>query len=223
MINSQSDTPGNTTGNSLNFESGKYCDDQIETWIRDAKAGSSSALGELVGSCRNYLLAIANRQLPESLKTKFGASDLVQDTSLKAHRDFGSFKGERHDQLLAWLRQILLRNVANVNRSFCLSSKRQVSKEISLNDGMKGADIPDRLTPRGIAISKEELARVEQAVLRLPNRMKDVILLRNREHLSLTEIGGLLGCSPDAVRHLWARAIERLQEELVQIDDRKVP
>lgn len=224
MINSNSGTPSKAE-NTLSIESSKSHEDQIETWIRDARAGSSDALGALVNLCRNYLLAIANRQLPASLQAKLGASDLVQVTSLEALRSFGGFKGERLDQLLAWLRQILLHNVANVDRRFRLSPKRQVSREVSLADAMKGADHPHDSgpTPSGIASSMEIQARVEQAISRLPNNMKDVISLRNRDRLTFAEIGGRMGCSPDAARKLWARAIERLHEELVQIHDRKVP
>jgi RNA polymerase sigma-70 factor (ECF subfamily) len=194
----------------------KVHDDQIETWIRDAKAGSSDALGALFSACRNYLLAIANRQLPDLLKAKVGASDIVQDTAMEAQQSFASFKGERRDQLLAWLRQILSRNSANAGRRFCSSSKRRVSREISLAYAIEAADEPHDLgtMPSQIIASMEEQARVEQAIARLPNSMQHVILLRHREQIGFVEIGARLGCSPEAARKRWARAVERLQEEI---------
>jgi RNA polymerase sigma-70 factor, ECF subfamily len=224
LINSPSEMPRKTVGNILGAESNKRYDDQIETWIREAKAGSSEALGALISACRNYLLAIANRKLSGTLKAKVGNSDLVQETAVDVVRDFDHFEGERRDELLAWLRQILLHNAANVDRRFRVTSKRQISREISLTDVMDVAchQHDPRLASSGIVSSLEVQARVEQAISRLPNNMKNVILMRNRENFTFAEIGARLGCSSDAARNRWARAIERLQAEMVPIDDRGV-
>src|SRR5262249_35643200 len=89
-----------------------------------ARAGSREALGQALETCRNYLLLIAGRQLDSDLHAKGGASDLVQETFLEAQRDFGRFQGSSEGELQAWLRQILLNNVANFTRRYRGTGKR---------------------------------------------------------------------------------------------------
>ena len=56
---------------------------------------------------RNYLKLLADLQLSPRLRVKEGASDIVQQTMLDAHRDLGDFRGKSEEELKAWLRMIL--------------------------------------------------------------------------------------------------------------------
>lgn len=107
---------------------------EIDRWIELAQAGSREGLGQLLDACRDYLLLIANQRLPADLRAKTAASDLVQQTCLEAQRDFPAFRGRSEAELLAWLRRILLHNMANVARQFRTTDKRQVGREVTLDD-----------------------------------------------------------------------------------------
>jgi RNA polymerase sigma-70 factor, ECF subfamily len=50
-------------------------------------------------TCRTYLLLVANREMGNDLKSKEGASDVVQETLLQAHRDWGKFFGRTEAEL----------------------------------------------------------------------------------------------------------------------------
>ena len=52
--------------------------------LAEARTGSRQALGQILESCRNYLLLIAGKELTSDLQAKGGASDLVQETFLEA-------------------------------------------------------------------------------------------------------------------------------------------
>ena len=108
---------------------------RIEEWIQEARAGSVSAMGHLIQTCRQYLLTVAHRELPLELRAKIAPSDLVQDTACEAQQSFDQFNGERQDEFLAWLRSILLNNVSNARRHYRDTAKRQISREVSLDDG----------------------------------------------------------------------------------------
>ena len=58
-----------------------------------AHSGSSAALGEVLESCRNYLLLVADMALKQGSQAKLGASDIVQETFLEAQRIFDRFEG----------------------------------------------------------------------------------------------------------------------------------
>src|SRR6516162_6479595 len=97
-----------------------------------ARTGSSEALGQALQACRGYLLLLAKRELDPDLRAKGGASDLVQETFLEAQRDFAHFHGNSAEELRAWLRRLLLNNVANFTRQYRERAKRQVGREVSL-------------------------------------------------------------------------------------------
>lgn len=191
--------------------------EQFHQWLLEAKQGSEVALGRLLWAAHRYLLRIANETLSEALRGKTGASDLVQDTALEAYQDFRTFQGERYEELLHWLRGILLHNVANSNRHFERVQKRDVSREVALIDGyVVGRHLVSSYqTASDCLIAIEQTEAVEMAVLQLPADMRSAVLLRNREHLSFSDIGVRLNRSADAARKLWARAVEQLQDQLV--------
>src|ERR687883_158141 len=92
--------------------------------LAEARAGSREALGRVLEACRGYLLLVAERELAPDLRPKGGASDLVQQTFLEAQRDFARFRGDSEEELLAWLRRLLLHNVADFSRRFHGTGKR---------------------------------------------------------------------------------------------------
>jgi RNA polymerase sigma-70 factor (ECF subfamily) len=55
---------------------------------------------------------------------------------------------------------------------------------------------------------------VIRALGRLPDEYRRVLLYRYQDGMTFPEIAGLLGRSTNAVQKLWARAVERLQQEL---------
>jgi RNA polymerase sigma-70 factor (ECF subfamily) len=190
----------------------------VEHLLRTARGGSPEALGQVLATCRNYLLLVANRKLEADLRAKGGASDLVQETFLEAQRDFDRFQGDSAQELRAWLRRILLHNCANFARHYRDVEKRKVSREVPMDDDGPDAwhrNLPaDTPSPSSHAVRNEEAEALERALERLPGHYRQVIVWRHRENLSFEEISRLAGGTPDSVRMLWWRAVERLQKEL---------
>jgi RNA polymerase sigma-70 factor (ECF subfamily) len=183
-----------------------------------AQAGSSEALGQVLEACRGYLLLIAQQELEPVLQAKGGASDLVQQTFLEAQRDFARFQGTTHEELLAWTRRLLLNNLANFRRDY-QRDKRRVAREVALPGSASDSQPPGNLpagtpTPSVEVIRDEQQQALERAVERLPEDYRRVVRLRYREERSFEDIAAIMERSPNAVRKLWARAIECLQKEL---------
>lgn len=192
---------------------------EVTSLIDRAREGSTQAAGELLDACRGYLLLIANGQLDDELRGKLGGSDLVQETFVNAHRDFARFKGGSERELLAWLRKILLNQIAQARRDFQQTAKRDIARELPLRRDGSTADgrvlaVSPVETPSHQVASHEESQSVETAIARLPAQYAEVIRLRSREQKDYAEIGAQMNLGPDAARKLWARAIERLQREL---------
>jgi RNA polymerase sigma-70 factor (ECF subfamily) len=192
--------------------------DKLKQWIEAAQQGSPDALGQVLEYCRPYLLAVANEQLESDLQAKAGASDLVQDTFVEAHRDFAVFRGRSEEELLAWLRQILLHNLGNFRRQYRGTEKRQVQREVSLDtapaEELLGELVDEGSSPSEQARARERDAALERAIEQLPESHRQVVQWHSLERCSFEVIGQRLNCSAEAARKLWTRAIEKLQHVL---------
>ena len=190
-------------------------------WLPEARAGSAEALGRALEACRGYLLQIARREIGQDLQAKCGASDLVQQTFLEANRDFSYFQGATEAEWRAWLRRLLLNNLANVVRGYRETAKRAVGREVGLGQGdstTRGANDPaaDLPSPSTEMMAREKADAVQRALDQLPETYQRVLKLRHENDLTFEEIGRRLGRSADAARKLFARAVEAFLKECKQ-------
>jgi RNA polymerase sigma-70 factor, ECF subfamily len=192
-----------------------------EQLLRLARAGSGPALGQVLELYRGYLGLLARLQIGRRLQGKVDPADLVQETYLEAHRDFRQFRGITEGELVGWLRQILASNLANLVRHYRGTQRRDVRLERDLAVEL---DQSSRVLDQGLVAAgsspSQQAARREQAVLladalgRLPEDYREVIILRHLEGLSFPEVARRMGRTLDSVDKLWARALARLRRSL---------
>jgi RNA polymerase sigma-70 factor, ECF subfamily len=188
--------------------------------LQAASGGAREALGQLFEVYRDDLIELAKRQLDPELRAKGGASDIVQETFLKAQRGFGEFHGSTPPEFEAWLRTILRNHLANFSRQFRATDKRQLGREVALDErAVNGNQVIKPTTPSAQAVQREHLELLDKAIEQLPDHYLQVVLLRHRQNLSFEEIGNLLGRSPEAARKLWERAIAQMREQFPLADD----
>jgi RNA polymerase sigma-70 factor (ECF subfamily) len=185
--------------------------------IQAARHGCSRSLGELAQRYRRYLLMVANESLSPALRAKVGASDLVQETLLHFQEKFPRFDGASEEELLTWLRRILYYRALQVARRFGGTQARDVRRELSLSElalaGTPGV-IDEAPTPFTTLLAKEQVNRLQAALASLAEDSRHVIQLRNLERRSFQEIGEQFGCSTDAARKRWVRAVAQLRAQL---------
>jgi len=190
--------------------------DDFPSLVDAARAGSKDALGKLLDECRDYLLLIANRELGQDLCTKMGASDLVQETFVRAQQGFNAFHGACEAELMGWLRQILLRQILGVRRQYSQTRKRDIGREATFGSDRavqeEAESIADYRSAGSSDVAAEQSAlALWQVVESLPLDYRQVIQLRYLEKLKFSQIGERMGRSADAARKLWLRAVEQLE------------
>jgi RNA polymerase sigma-70 factor, ECF subfamily len=189
--------------------------------LAGAKAGDRDSLGELLTRYRSYLMLLATSQIEKRLQPRVSPSDIVQETMLKAHRHFAQFEGSSEQELLAWLRQILIHSLARFVEQYMLAAKRDIRREVSIDQSAVGgdgglparkSDLPaDGQSPSGVAQQREETRLLAQRLAELPESYREVLVLRNIQGLSFEETSARLGRSVGATRMLWLRALEKLR------------
>jgi RNA polymerase sigma-70 factor (ECF subfamily) len=192
-----------------------------ESLLALARAGDGVALGQLLELHHSYLALLARLQIGRRLQGKVDAADLVQDTFLQAHRNFGLFRGTGTAAFVDWLRQILAANLAMLLRRYLGTQRRDVRLERELAVDL---DASSRMLDRGLlaassspssrAARREQGVRLAAALEQLPEDYQEVIILRHLEGLSFPDVAGRMHRSLDSVKNLWTRALGQLRRSL---------
>ncbi|MCH8923942.1 MAG: sigma-70 family RNA polymerase sigma factor [Planctomycetes bacterium] len=193
---------------------------QPEQLIQQARSGGAAELDRLLRLYRNYLGLLAQTQFDGQLRVRIDPSDLVQETMMEAFRDFGAFGGSSEPELAAWLRRILVRNAADQAKRH-QAQKRDVRREVSLEQAFDRSSLNVQqalagnfASPSAAAEHREQAVVVADALARLPDAQREVLVARHLQQKKFDEIAQQMGRSSSGVRTLWARALERLRNEL---------
>jgi len=195
--------------------------DELSPILDLAREGDADARGVLLEMYRQYLRLLARLRLDPRLQGKLSASDLVQETFVWANRGFSRFRGTTEAELTAWLRSILVSQVANQIRHYS-TDKRNIGLErrlerdfgrssMALEKGLVGTFS----SPSQSAIRREHAVLLADALAALPAHYREVLVQRHLEHRTFPEIAKKMDRPLDNVRGLWRRAVKSLREEIV--------
>jgi len=189
-----------------------------EALLTEAQAGSTAHLGRLLELYRHYLRLMARVQVGQRLQAKVDASDLVQETMLEAHKSFPGFRGSSEPQFVAWLRQIMAAVLCNLVRRYLGTQGRDVRLERELRQNIDRSSIllahglvDPHSSPSQQAARREQAVVLADALAKLPEDYREVLVCRHLEGLSFPEIGRRMDRSLDSVQKLWVRGLARIR------------
>jgi RNA polymerase sigma-70 factor (ECF subfamily) len=189
--------------------------------LTQAKEGSEVARGDLLERYRTYLELLARVELGRRLQTKVDAGDVVQETFLEAHRNFGRFRGASEPEFVGWLREILAGRICNLLRHYLGTQGRDLRREqgwdINLDQSSRAIDrgfFALQSTPSQHVSQREQGVLLADALSRLPPDYREVVVLRHFEELTFPEVAERMGRSVDSVQKLWVRALANLKQTM---------
>lgn len=150
------------------------------------------------------------------LRDDFEAEDAVQEAYLKAFATIGSFRGE--SSLATWLSRIVL----NEGLQRLRSNKSRPQPTVEYDAVSEAQIIPfpqnssQNTDPEKSMAQRELLHLVENAVDRLPDDFRVVLVARTIEGMSIEETAELLGIRAETVKTRLFRARKLLKELLAQ-------
>lgn len=176
--------------------------------------------GESLERFRHYLYLLARANLDARLRPKIAPSDLVQQTLLNAHAKQDQFRGRCDAEIVAWLRQILARNMADAVRALG-RQKRNMNLERSLEaaiaDSFSRAEIwleAIQTSVGGRASKNEQLLKLASALAELPEAQREAIELHHLQGWPLAEVASHLEKTDAAVAGLLRRGLKALRQSL---------
>jgi RNA polymerase sigma-70 factor (ECF subfamily) len=166
---------------------------------------------------RGYLRVLAEMELGARLRGKVDPSDIVQQSLLEAHQDLPAFRGTSEAELVAWLRQILARNLLNVARDFA-AQKRDLNREVHLAQQLEQSSLridrflaAEQTSPSQHLLRGEQALKLVNALAELPDDQRTAIIQKHMQDRSLADIAAEMSRSTLAVAGLLKRGLKRLR------------
>jgi len=180
------------------------------------KAGSEEAFGILIAQYSQPLYSLIAR----SLQDPADAADITQEVFIKVFRSIRSFHGDA--SLRTWLYRIALREASNQRRWWGRHKRQEVTIDapVSADEGddsmcMSGLLTDANGSPFDHVAEAEMKARVEDALRKLPEAFRTVVVLREMEGFCYEEIAEILDVPAGTVKSRLTRGRAALKQILV--------
>ena len=152
------------------------------------------------------------RFLLASLRDVDLAETLTQECFLKAHRNWGHFRGDSSP--MTWLMRIAINLQKDHWRNRRMQFWRQTrSNAVDLDEASEWLPSGERSAEQKM-LAREQVAQVWKVVENLSERQRTVFLLRYVEERELSEIALATGLSEGTVKAHLSRALGRVRAEL---------
>ncbi len=159
---------------------------------------------------RERLLSMIYLRMGPDLRTRMDPEDILQDVAIEAINSWHTLEDETY--VKAWLVTLVRRKIARILRDQVGVAARDPRRERAMKTDMPVAD--RRSGPVTAADRKDRLVLLEEALTRLSDSHREVILATKIEGMSAREVGEKMDRSENAVNLLLSRALKRLREEL---------
>ena len=187
--------------------------------VRAARGGDELATGEIFERYLPRITEMVALRLGHRLANLVDAEDLVQESMLRALRAIDDFEELTEGTFRAYVSRIVSNCLADAARYFD-AQKRSAGRLRRFGDATSTDLPPEDLaahedTPSLVLRRKELSDRIEQAVLQLPPRYREVIGLRHVLGLSFAEVAAAMDVAVEATaRSLDLRARHELRRIL---------
>jgi RNA polymerase sigma-70 factor (ECF subfamily) len=187
-------------------------------------AHPSGDTGQDLERFRPYLRVLAQLELDPRLRAKLDPSDIVQQTLLRAYQARSQFRGHTTAEHAAWLRQILVRTLANTARDLG-RDKRDVGREQSLEAAVEESSArlgswlaSERSSPSKQLDRDEQVVRLVEALEQLPADQREAVVLHHLKGWTLAELARHLDRQEGAVASLLHRGLKKLRTLLRDLE-----
>ena len=175
--------------------------------VKQCLAGDHVAWETIVGRYHQRLYNLAYR-----FSGRFEESqDLAQEIFLKVFRSLNTYKPES-GPLITWM--------VRVGRNHLIDQYRKFKTERTLTDSLepdyeKAAENPPRYASPMDSLEERELSeRIHRALLRIPEDLREAVILRDLEEFTYEEIAETLQVPTGTVKTRMRLALARLREVL---------
>ena len=181
---------------------------------------------------RQRLSALAEKRLNPILLKRMSVEDVLSETYVNTAKRLDYFAA--HDDVPVYykLRTILLQTIADIERHHLMAQGRDAYKELRVESGefrvddsqgnadgeVRIGELPADITSPVSRVDRDERhAILRRALAAMPENDRAILVLRHFDGLCNAECAAALGLTEKAASIRYVRALERLQQKLMEI------
>jgi RNA polymerase sigma-70 factor, ECF subfamily len=182
-----------------------FSGDGLDEVVVQAVAGDREALGKVLGIIRPIIVRYCRARIGSAERSGLSADDVAQEVCLAAITALPRYKDQGRP-FLAFVYGIAAHKVADAHRA---AGRNKADATDSLPDRASSD-----LGPEQMAIDSESAARMDRLLATLPEKQREIIILRVVVGMSAEETAEAVGSTAGAVRVAQHRAIAKLKAEI---------
>jgi RNA polymerase sigma-70 factor (ECF subfamily) len=167
-----------------------------------------------------YLETLTFIQIDPRLRSKFGLSDVVQNTLVEAWRDLARIQALDATGRKRWLRRMLVNNLLQE-----IDKWRSRGRDCRLEQPLRAAAdesscrlqnwlAADDTSPSEQLANQDDALRLLEALAKLDPRQREALILQKYHGCTLAQIAQHMECTTGAVAGLHARGLQALRKLL---------
>jgi RNA polymerase sigma-70 factor, ECF subfamily len=182
-----------------------FSGDRLDAVVAEAVAGNRDALREVLEIIRPIVVRYCRARVGATERSGLSADDVAQEVCLAAITALPRYKDQGRP-FLAFVYGIAAHKVADAHRA--AARNRAEPTDV----------VPERLSmeagPEQMAIDSESAARMNRLLAVLPEKQREILILRVVVGMSAEETAEAVGSTSGAVRVAQHRALARLRAEI---------
>jgi RNA polymerase sigma-70 factor (ECF subfamily) len=193
---------------------------ETQMLLEQVRAGDARAFEQLFARHRPELRQFIELRLDAQMRARVDASDIVQETQLEVFCRLADFLERQPMPFRLWLRKTAYERLLKIRRHHVDVAQRTVRREVALPE-QSSLELAQQLlapgsTPSQHLDKRELVRRVRQALARLADADREILLLRNFEGLSNQDAAQVLGIESATASQRFGRALLRLRKLLLE-------
>jgi RNA polymerase sigma-70 factor, ECF subfamily len=186
---------------------------EIEMLVERARQGDRAAFGQLVNEYKDKIYNYVARMLNDP----YEAEDVTQEAFLRAYKSLPRFRGA--SSFHTWLYRIASNLAIDVVRK----RKRQdptfsLDEPLESDDGDYERELPDETGgPEDRTSTRETRVAVRRAIMDLPEKLRDVMILYELQGETYEDIADILDVPLGTVKSRLFNARNRLKDSLQEL------
>lgn len=177
----------------------------LDAVVADAVAGDRDALRTVLETVRPIVLRYCRARIGTTERSGYSADDVAQEVCLAVITALPRYKDQGRP-FLAFVYGIAAHKVADTHRA------------AGRNKADATDTLPERAStdagPEQLAIDADGAARMDKLLATLPDKQREIVILRVVVGMSAEETAEAVGSTPGAVRVAQHRALAKLKSEL---------
>jgi RNA polymerase sigma-70 factor, ECF subfamily len=182
-----------------------FSGERLDAVVADAVVGDRDALRTVLETVRPIVLRYCRARVGATERSGYSADDVAQEVCLAVITALPRYKDQGRP-FLAFVYGIAAHKVADAHRA---AGRNRADATDLLPDRPSSDDGPEQL-----AIDADSTARMNRLLAVLPDKQREIVILRVVVGMSAEETAEAVGSTPGAVRVAQHRALAKLKSEL---------